>query len=241
MAGGKRRMYTEKCRTEKGRKCSPLLRSPSSVPFWRSPQNGISSSVSGSDASGPGAWLPMSPPRSADAPRPPPPPPQQHDAVAFDLGRVPLVAVLIVPLARLELALDVDLLALGEVFRQRFSGLAPQHHAMPFGLLLTLSGLVVPDLRGRHVERGDRGAARRVAQFRIAPEISDENDFVHAAHRCPFGGRRPSVASGVGRTSAGRRDATDWRDDAFYIGCVRASQSRAPVWPGWRRRCPDRS
>src|SRR4051812_12108788 len=51
-------------------------------------QNGISSSVSGSDASGPGAWLPMSPPRSTDAPRPPPPPPPPSSTT-----RSPLISV----------------------------------------------------------------------------------------------------------------------------------------------------
>src|SRR5262249_35219482 len=37
---------------------------------------------------------------------------EQHDAIAADLGRVSLVAVLVVPLAGLQPALDVNLLAL---------------------------------------------------------------------------------------------------------------------------------
>ena len=45
---------------------------------------------------------------------------QQHDAVAADFGRVALVAVLVVPLPRLQAALDVDLLALLQVLVERF-------------------------------------------------------------------------------------------------------------------------
>src|SRR5687767_13869476 len=68
---------------------------------------------------------------------------QQRDAVGFDLRGVSLVAVLVVPLTRLQLALDVDLLALGEVLLQAFGRLAPQHHTVPLGLFLPLIVAVV--------------------------------------------------------------------------------------------------
>src|SRR5204862_8116246 len=70
---------------------------------------------------------------------------EQCDAVGLDLGRIPLVAVLVVPLPRLQPALDVDLLAVGEIFLQALRLLAPQNDAVPFGFFLALPALVVPD------------------------------------------------------------------------------------------------
>src|SRR5207237_1380280 len=112
---------------------------------------------------------------------------QQHNAVASDFSGVALVAVLVVPLAGLEAPLNVDLLALGEIFRQRFRGLSPEHDAVPFGLFLLLARLVVPHLGRSHVERGHGGASGRVPQFCVAPEIAHEDDLVHTSHAgCPF-------------------------------------------------------
>src|SRR5262245_5010757 len=51
---------------------------------------------------------------------------EQRDAVGLDFCRIALVAVLVVPLTRLETALHVNLFALGEVLLQAFSRLAPQ-------------------------------------------------------------------------------------------------------------------
>src|SRR5262249_25248743 len=103
---------------------------------------------------------------------------EQHDPVAADFGRVALVAVLVVPLTRLQAAFDVDLFALGEIFGERFSRLPPEDDAVPLGFFLPLTRLVVPHFGRRHVDRRDGGAARRVAQLGVAPEIADENDFV---------------------------------------------------------------
>src|SRR4051812_25305650 len=100
---------------------------------------------------------------------------EQHDAIAADLGGIALVAVLVVPLPRLQPALDVDLLSFGEIFSQRLRRLAPQHDAVPLGFLLPLAAFVVPHLGGRHVEGGDSSAAWCVAQFSIASEVADQN------------------------------------------------------------------
>src|SRR3954451_23460849 len=125
---------------------------------------------------------------------------QEDDAVAADFGRIALVAVLVVPLPGLKAALHVDLLPLGEVFRQRFGRLPPQHHAVPLGLLLALTGLVVPVLGGRHVERRNRCAARGKAQLRVAPEIADQDDFVDASH--VVWANSTIVCAGTGETRA---------------------------------------
>src|SRR5262249_28847132 len=103
---------------------------------------------------------------------------EEDDAIAANFRRVALVAVLVVPLPRLQAALDVDLLPLREVFRERFGRLAPQDDAVPLGFFLALAVLVVPDLRRRHVDRRDRSAARCVAQFGIPSEVADQNHFV---------------------------------------------------------------
>ena len=144
--------------------------------------------MSGSDGSGAGCVArPASPPRSASTrPRRAAAAAEQHDPVAADLGRVALVAVLVVPLARLQPALDVDLLALGQIFGQRLGRLAPQHDAVPLGFFLPLTGLVVPDLGRRHVDRRDGRAARRVAQLGVASEVADQNDLVDASHERAF-------------------------------------------------------
>jgi len=107
---------------------------------------------------------------------------EQHDAVAANLGGVALVAVLVVPLPRLQAALDVDLLALHQVLAERLGGLSPEHHAVPLRFLLALSAFVVPHLGGGHVEGGDRRASWCVTQLGVAPEIADENHFVDASH-----------------------------------------------------------
>src|SRR4029079_515367 len=52
--------------------------------------------------------------------------PQEHDPIAADLGRIALVAVLVVPLARLQTSLNVNLLALLQVLVERLGLLAPQ-------------------------------------------------------------------------------------------------------------------
>ena len=84
---------------------------------------------------------------------------------------------------------------------------------MPLGFLLPLARLVVPDLGRGHVERRDGGAARRVAELGVAPEIADQNHFVHAAHTVPS-------------KECDTRDARD-RVPAFYIVVrTRASSSR---------------
>src|SRR4029453_4196487 len=100
---------------------------------------------------------------------------------AADLGRIPLVAVLVVPLPCLQPALDVDLLALDQILVERLSRLPPENYAVPLGLLLLLTPLVVPDFRRCEIECRDRRAARRISQLRISAEIADEDHFFHAA------------------------------------------------------------
>src|SRR5207253_1620455 len=72
--------------------------------------------------------------------------PQHLHGVGDDLGGVLVRAVLVLPLARLQAALDVDLRALLEVFARDLRELAEEGHAVPLGLLLLLARLVLPRL-----------------------------------------------------------------------------------------------
>ena len=78
------------------------------------------------------------------------------EALQHDLGRVVLDAVLVVPFARLQRALDVDLRALLQVLLGDLAEpLVEDHDAVPLGLFLALAGgLVAPAFRG-----GDRRLA----------------------------------------------------------------------------------
>src|ERR1700754_4649768 len=83
--------------------------------------------------------------------------PIQHGQFAAEilqhhLGGVFLLPVLVRPFAGLELALDIDLGALAQIFlRHVRQVLVEDHHPVPFGLLLALAaGLVAPGLRGRY-------------------------------------------------------------------------------------------
>src|SRR5262249_22303861 len=69
---------------------------------------------------------------------------EEHEVRRDDLGRVALVALLVVPAPRLQASLDVELLALRQVLLADLRRLAPHHHAMPLRPLLLLTVLVGP-------------------------------------------------------------------------------------------------
>src|SRR6478609_5448782 len=100
---------------------------------------------------------------------------KEYDAVAADLRRVALVAVLVVPLAGVQTTLDVDLFALHEIFGERFGRLAPEDDPMPLGLFLALARLVVPHLGRGQVQCGHRRSTGCVAQLGVASEVADQN------------------------------------------------------------------
>ena len=91
---------------------------------------------------------------------------EQLHAVGDDLGRVALLAFLVLPLARADAAFDVDRRALLQVFARDLGGLAEERDAMPLGVLLLLAALVLPRVGRGDADVGDRVAARQVARFR---------------------------------------------------------------------------
>src|SRR5256714_1287322 len=101
-----------------------------------------------------------------------------HD-VRDDLGGVLVLAVLVLPLARLQASFDVDLRALLEVLARDLRELAEEGDAVPFRLLLHLARLVLPLVGGRDGNVRDRAAVRHVARLRIASEVAHQNHLVH--------------------------------------------------------------
>ena len=84
------------------------------------------------------------------------------------------------PCVGLQATLNVDLAALFQVLADDFGELAPEHEPMPLGALLALTLAIVPALVGRQVDVGHRRTTRRVADFGVSSQITDEDDFVDA-------------------------------------------------------------
>src|SRR5580765_166309 len=108
------------------------------------------------------------------------------EALQHDLGRVAVLAVLVLPFARLQRAFEINLRAFLEVLLGNLGeALAADDDAMPFGLLAPFAGcLVAPAFRGRDPQIDDRAAVLSAADFGVGAQIADENDLVDAAcHR----------------------------------------------------------
>src|SRR5262245_6818022 len=110
-----------------------------------------------------------------------------------DFGRVAILAGLVLPFARLKLALDVNLRALLQILLgDAREVLVEDHHAVPLGLLAPLAGrLVAPVFAGGQPQIDDRPPILGLADFRVGAEIADENDLVD---RSGHGMRPPSGA-----------------------------------------------
>ena len=95
-------------------------------------------------------------------------------ALGNDLRGVAVLAVLALPPAGLQAALEVDQGALLQELRGDLRDLAEQHHAVPFGAFLSLAVLVLPGLVGGDRQIGDGGAFAGVAHVGVAPEVTDD-------------------------------------------------------------------
>src|SRR6266704_2301718 len=104
-------------------------------------------------------------------------------AVGDDFGGSAFLPLFVLPLARAQGSLDVDLRALLEIFAGDFREAAEEHHAVPFGAFLFFAArLVLPGIRGGDRDVGDRPALGGVARLGIAPQIAYQNDFVDRCH-----------------------------------------------------------
>src|SRR3972149_10232052 len=89
------------------------------------------------------------------------PPPHELDALGDDLDHRALAAVLALPLARLQPALDEDRAALVEVLAAALGLLAPHHHRQEARVLALLPALRGGGAGDRQAQVGHGGAPRR--------------------------------------------------------------------------------
>src|SRR5690606_26366266 len=113
---------------------------------------------------------------------------EKEQLVRDDLGGRALVAVLVLPRTRLQPALDVDRLPLGQELLQGFRAVAPHDHRVPLGALLLLAPLRHVALGGREPHPQDRRSALRVLELGIHPEVADQHDLVE-----PLRSHRPRL------------------------------------------------
>src|SRR5687768_2464896 len=107
---------------------------------------------------------------------------QHLHAVRDDLGGVLVLAFLVLPLAGADAALDVDRRAFLEVLAGDLRELAEEGDAVPLGVLLRFSRLVLPLLGGRDADIGHRVAGRQIAGLRVPAEVADQYHFVYRSH-----------------------------------------------------------
>src|SRR5687767_10482223 len=110
----------------------------------------------------------------------------QHDQLTnVDLGAVPGLAVLVLPLPVFDATFDVDLVALLYVLLDDILQLGPlavpDHTAMPLGLFLAFARRAGPRPAGREPEGRNAIAARRGSDLGVGPEVSDQGHLVQAS------------------------------------------------------------
>src|SRR5690606_25601532 len=108
---------------------------------------------------------------------------EQLHLVGDDLGRPAILAFLVLPLAGLQVALDVAGAAFLEVLAGDLGESVEEHHPVPFGFLATLAGLLVlPVARGGEGDVADCRAIGRVADLGVATEVPDQDHLVDRCH-----------------------------------------------------------
>jgi hypothetical protein len=94
----------------------------------------------------------------------------------FEAGA--LLALLVLPLAGLDAALNENKRALFQILLSDFSLFAPDDNLVPLGALLAFAVAVFIGLVGGDGEIGDGLSAGGVASFGVAAKTADEDDFV---------------------------------------------------------------
>src|SRR5207244_1332854 len=125
---------------------------------------------------------------------------EQNHIASADFGSFSLIAVLVVPLAGLQAAFDVNQPAFRQILVADFRKPVPSDDVMPFRALLTFAGsFIVPGIVSRHGKAAERNAAGGVFELRITTEPAHKNHFVHGfCHSkllklaSSLAGRRPS-------------------------------------------------
>src|SRR5579872_1424356 len=105
------------------------------------------------------------------------------ESLQHHFGRIAILARLILPLARLQLALDEDLGALLEILLgDPAQILVEDDDAVPLGLFLALAGrFVAPRIGGGDAQIGDRPTVLGATNFWIGAQVADQDHFIDAA------------------------------------------------------------
>src|SRR5438874_11501498 len=105
------------------------------------------------------------------------------EALEDDFGRIAVGAGLVLPLARLDLALEIDLGALAQIgFGDAAEIFVEDDDAVPLGPLLALAVLVLPGLRRGDAQVHHLAAIVQRPALGVVPEIADQDDLVDARH-----------------------------------------------------------
>src|SRR5580693_1989976 len=130
---------------------------------------------------------------------------EQDQVAGYHFGHVFLLAAgLIVPGTGLQAAFDVHLAALLEILARNLGQPLPEHYVVPLGTVLPFAALVFEALVGGDGQLGHGRALRRVLNFWIFPEITDQLNPVqtfscHGELLCRGSVyRKESVAGGAG-------------------------------------------
>src|SRR5271165_910250 len=143
---------------------------------------------------------------------------QQDDVAGHNFGHVFLLAgSFVVPRAGLQTSLDVNLPALLQILPGNLCQALPEHHVVPLGAILPLAGFVFEALVGGDGQLGHGCALRRVFDFGILAQISDQLNPVQ------------TLASHVGAPLLGFTIAewARWRSCAY-----RKLRQRVSFWAG---------
>src|SRR5208282_5554649 len=105
------------------------------------------------------------------------------EALQHDLGRVAVLAGLVLPFARLQRAFEVNLRAFLEILLDDPAQiLIEDDDAVPFGLFPPLAGrLVAPGLRRGDAQIRHRPAVLGATDFGVGTQIADQDHLVHAS------------------------------------------------------------
>ena len=104
---------------------------------------------------------------------------EELHVVSDHFGGIDVLAFLVLPLAGLQAALDIDWAAFFQVLAGDLGQAVVEHHPVPFGFLdLVAAVLVFPVARGGDGDVADGIAVGGVAHFGVAPQVADEDDFV---------------------------------------------------------------
>src|SRR5207244_2695256 len=107
---------------------------------------------------------------------------EELNRVGDDLDRLALAAVLRLPLAPVEPAVDPHGAALGEVLRATLALVAPDRHVEVVGLVSPVALRILLAGVDGTPELADGRAARGVPQLGVLREVADEHDAIDVGH-----------------------------------------------------------